>query len=114
MLPSVPVLLREPSHVLPGHAAHISPAGLVLSVPSNSSVQFWQGCLITAIASTTHPPGLQYLLHALFGIPRALQLADKNDLPHVIRIVRADVSDFRSPGLQLLVINGFNKLFQFG
>jgi len=43
-----------------------------------------------------------------------LQLADKNDLPHVIRIVRADVSDFRSPDLQLLVINGFDKPFQFG
>ena len=33
------------------------------------------------------------LFHTLLGIPRALQLADKNDLPHVIRIVRADVSD---------------------
>jgi len=42
-----------------------------------------------------------------------LQLADKNDLPHVIRIVGGDVSDFRSPGLQLLVISGFDKLFQF-
>ena len=42
-----------------------------------------------------------------------MQLADENDLPHVIRIVRADVRDFRRQGLQLVVINSFNKHFQF-
>ena len=53
-------------------------------------------------------------LHALLGVPRALQLADNNHLPHVIRIVRPDLRDFRSPSLQLLVIGGFDKVFQFG
>src|SRR5205807_752366 len=36
----------------------------------------------------------QYLLDALLRIPGALQLADKDDLPYMIRIVRADVRDF--------------------
>jgi hypothetical protein len=53
------------------------------------------------------------LLHALLGVPRALQLADNNHLSHVIRIVRPDVRDFRSPSLQLLVISAFDTVFQF-
>ena len=64
--------------------------------------------------STTASGRLRYLLHALLGVPRALQLADNNHLSHVIRIVRPDVRDFRSPSLQLLVISGFEKVFQFG
>ena len=52
-------------------------------------------------------------IYSLLGVPRALQLADNNHLSHVIRIVRPDVRDFRSPSLQLLVISGFEKVFQF-
>jgi hypothetical protein len=35
------------------------------------------------------------LLNAVLGIPRSLQLADMEDLPGVIRVVRADVRNGR-------------------
>jgi len=43
-----------------------------------------------------------------------LQLANKNHLSHVIRVVGPDVRDLRGPSLQLRVISGFDKAFQFG
>ena len=43
-----------------------------------------------------------------------MQLAHKNHLSHVIRVMGSDVRDFRGPSLQLFVIGGLDKLFQFG
>lgn len=54
------------------------------------------------------------LLHALFRIPRALQLAHIHDLADVIGIVRRDVGDGGGHQRQLLVVGGFDQFLEIG
>lgn len=54
------------------------------------------------------------LLHAVGGIPDALEFADVDDLADVVGVVSADVSDERSVFLELGVIGGLDGLLPVG
>jgi hypothetical protein len=61
-----------------------------------------------ALFFSSVPCFVKALLHALVGIPRALQLADVDDLADVVGVVGADVADgWRQHG-QLLIIGGLD------